>query len=178
MCRPLTLALVPAMLIVTWDEAHAERYLGFSQTSRGMTYYIGAQTVGGQNITTILGPVTLQYGETATLLRDRLMPEVGIPNVGKRSAYGGQEAGIRVFHGDNVQFWVSVDQTNWQLINYQTKLMNDDLYFTDFGSNGTTAAVAAGGVPAVGGVGLAVLVAILLGVGAFIIVKRRQASTA
>lgn len=52
--------------------------------------------------------------------------------------------------------YLSVAGTSWTLIAFPT---------------------ASGGVPAVGGVGLVVLVAVLLGIGAFIIVKRRQAFT-
>ena len=53
------------------------------------------------------------------LLRDRFMPELGISNVGKRAQVlprfngtGFVWYGIQVFHGDNVQFWVSLDRTN------------------------------------------------------------------
>jgi len=188
MCRTLTLALVPALLMVTWGDAHSERFLAFNDIpgANGGTYYIGAQTLGNPTITDILGPATVVPGDNSSLLlRDRFMPELGISNVGKRGYvlpyFDGSPTtgyyGIRVFHGDNVQFWVSGDHVNWQLIpgNSFLNVFSNGYYFGDFGSNPPMAA--AGGVPAVSGVGLAMMVVAMLAAGGYII-KRRQAASA
>lgn len=178
MCRTLTLALVPALLLVTWHEAHADRFLTFSGQSTGGTYYIGAQSLGSPTITTLLGPATLAPAESSNLLRERFMPEIGIANVGKRaeSRINGLD-GIQVFHGDNVQFWVSLDQASWQLLIVGESPIINGVSFKDMGSNAPTAATTAGGVPAIGGVGLTVLVVAMLATGGYIL-KRRQADPA
>ena len=180
MCRTLTLALVPALLLVTWNEAHAERYIAItgSAAGPGFTYYIGAQSIGSASITTILGPAALPPGEGGAKLRNLFVPELGIPNVGKRSKIptwigAGVYEADQVFHGDNVQFWVSLDQTSWQLIPANDWGTFNGVKFADFGSNGPTAAVA-GGVPAIGGVGLAVMLVAMLAAGSYVIARRRR----
>lgn len=195
--RKVSVGMVALCLMVTVSTVRADRYIALSfwgapppnPIPQG-TFYIGAQTLGSSSIETLLVgsfPGGSVGDDCAKYLRDQMMPVVGIPGVGRRAyvrgPVSGTYEGFQLFHPDNVQFWASVDGTNWVLIEAGgdvTLIVGTppDAYtsitFREFGSNGT---VATGNVPAVSTWGLAVLLLLLLAAGAVLIAKRPRIAT-
>jgi len=163
------------------------------QTSDAVTYHFRGQTVGypptisgGYCLDGTVGPNVDALG-----VRDALVPDIGLDSgdtnspcvnqgggpihpYAKRVRLSGNPA-IETMGAVDLQWWVSADNSSWKLLEPSLPVTVHGITFTLL-EPGTVSAI--GSIPAIGGVGLGVLVAILLGIGAFIIVKRRQASTA
>jgi len=163
------------------------------QTSDAVTYYIAGNQLGllptdpGGQYYCFKG--TLNVGVVGLGVRDALVPEPGLPYISSVSSCGGggarsqptvKRTRVNGLPAADIptdtrwfNWWVSTDTTTWTLLEPTVPVTLHGVTFTalepGLGS-------AAGNIPAVGGIGLAVLVAALLGVGAFIITRRRRAS--
>lgn len=144
--------------------------------------YVGdPPTVGGYYC--FMG--TLAAGLDGLGVRDAIIPEKGIPlltgaspcSTGfgeslppvKRTRVNGIPAADIMVNDPRFNWWVSTDNSTWALLEPTVPVTRHGVTFTalepELGS-------IAGNVPAVGGVGLGVLVAVLLGIGALIITRR------
>ena len=163
------------------------------QTSDAVTYYIAGNQLGHLP-TEPPGPYycfkgTLNVGVVGLGVRDALVPEPGLPSISgvsscggggsisqppvKRTRVNGVPAADIIADNRWFNLWVSTDNSTWALLEPTVPVTLHGVMFTVLEPG---LGNAAGNIPAVGGIGLAVLVAALLGVGAFIITRRRRES--
>lgn len=176
--------LAGALVAACASLAHAERTVEIACSSNGQpiagNFYLGTQHLGEpvSSIQTVFaGSFQPEDGDaTPEILVARMVPAEGIPDVGKRA-----KAGIRVFHPDDVQFWASLDESNWKLLpanqgaTFELTGPNGTytrVTFIDTGSNGIDVATA--GVPAVSSVGFGVMFVLAVSAAAATFRRKRR----
>ncbi len=177
-------AVATAVSAAAASQAVAQRYIGFGGQGATQTadYYIGVQSLGSPSITTVLGPATAQQAEQLTFFRDRLVPAIGIANSAKRADNlqlfqgGTVYTGIQALYPDTTQFWISTDQTNWQLLTHREGLVLNGITFIEWGTY--SLALPLSSVPAIGGLGVGVLILAVCGAGVMVIARRRAGGVA
>lgn len=159
---------VAALLTLMAEASYADRNFNLSGTAASPALVeIGVALAGSAPVTPVL-TASIEAGDTASTIRNRLVPESGVFGVCKRQSSNQ----IRVFHADNYQYWFRVDSGPWNLIVPRSSAtIVPNFTILDDGVNGIASI---GNVPAVSAWGICVFGLSVLTAGVVVMLRSRN----